>query len=296
MSNARNIAALLPAFILWVALPAHAQRWPMVSGWVTVQTETGCATGTEYQGRGEALFVIIARTDGSLFVTVTKGGWSTTEDRHFDLSVELDGRVYDAAGYENAVKEGRGGFRFSIDERFLGVIARASSIAFRREETTLESLSLDGSGAAIQVLRRCLAHAKATRTPEQREKDRSTIIPEDPFAREQLGGSLPTPGSAVSSRKLIPRGSPQSWITNDDYPAGALREEKQGTTGFQLDVDASGRVTNCTVTVSSGSTDLDSTACSLLKRRARFTPAIDAKGLAVPSSWESRFRWELPKD
>lgn len=97
------------------------------------------------------------------------------------------------------------------------------------------------------------------------------------------------------AKKLTPRGSPQSWVTNDDYPAAALRAEQQGTTGFRLDVDTNGRVTNCTVTSSSGSTVLDNTACSLLKRRARFNPAEDASGNKIPAAFSSRFRWELPK-
>jgi len=106
----------------------------------------------------------------------------------------------------------------------------------------------------------------------------------------------PPPAPPAVAKRLTPRGQPQSWVTNDDYPAGALRAEQQGTTGFRLDVDASGRVTNCTVTSSSGSSALDSTACSLLKRRARFNAAEDASGNKIPAAWSSRFRWELPKD
>ncbi len=103
------------------------------------------------------------------------------------------------------------------------------------------------------------------------------------------------PAPPKVAKKLTPRGSPQSWVTNDDYPAAALRAEQQGTTVFRLDVDASGKVTNCTVTGSSGSAVLDNTACSLLKRRARFNPAEDASGNKIPAVFASRFRWELPK-
>jgi protein TonB len=55
-------------------------------------------------------------------------------------------------------------------------------------------------------------------------------------------------------------------------------------------------VTNCTVTGSSGSALLDSTACSLLRRRARFTPAEDASGNKIPANYSGKFRWEIPKD
>lgn len=106
----------------------------------------------------------------------------------------------------------------------------------------------------------------------------------------------PPPAPPKVAKKLSPRGSPQSWVTNDDYPAAALRGEQQGTVSFRLDVDATGKVSNCSITSSSGSSLLDNTACSLLRRRARFTPAEDASGNKIPASWPSRFRWELPKD
>ena len=83
-------------------------------------------------------------------------------------------------------------------------------------------------------------------------------------------------------------------MTNDDYPAAALRSESEGTTGVRLDVDASGKVSNCTVTSSSGSSLLDNTACSLLRRRARFNPAEDASGNKIPASWPGRFTWKMP--
>lgn len=92
-----------------------------------------------------------------------------------------------------------------------------------------------------------------------------------------------------------PRGNPGSWANSNDYPSRALREEREGTTGFTVQVGANGRVTSCTVTRSSGSSDLDNTTCSLITRRARFKPATDGNGDAVASSWSSSVRWEIPK-
>jgi periplasmic protein TonB len=97
------------------------------------------------------------------------------------------------------------------------------------------------------------------------------------------------------AKQLQPR-NPGSWVTNDDYPSAAIRSEASGTTGFRLDVDASGKVSNCTVTSSSGNALLDSTACSLLKRRARFGPAEDSSGNKIPAVYTNRFRWELPRE
>ncbi|MCW3838032.1 energy transducer TonB [Sphingomonas canadensis] len=105
----------------------------------------------------------------------------------------------------------------------------------------------------------------------------------------------PAPPPKQAAKPATPRGQPGGWVTNDDYPPAARRAEQEGVTGFRLDVDAGGRVTNCTVTSSSGSAALDNAACSLLKRRAKFNPAEDTNGNKVPGSWSSRFRWQLER-
>lgn len=105
----------------------------------------------------------------------------------------------------------------------------------------------------------------------------------------------PPPPPAGPTTRAAPKGNPGSWVTNDDYPTRAMREERQGTTGFRLSVGPDGRATGCEVTSSSGSPDLDSTACSLLMRRSKFTPAME-NGKPVAGSYTGRMRWEIPKE
>ncbi len=104
------------------------------------------------------------------------------------------------------------------------------------------------------------------------------------------------PPPRFTAKAAVPKGNPGNWVTNDDYPSRALREEKQGVTGFRLSIGADGRVTGCDITSSSGSSELDSTACSLLTRRGRFSPATDGDGKPTTSSYSSRFRWVLQKE
>jgi protein TonB len=105
----------------------------------------------------------------------------------------------------------------------------------------------------------------------------------------------PPPPAPHQAEGVKPRGNPQGWVTNEDYPAAAMRSGESGTTSFRLSVGPDGRVTDCAVTGSSGSSTLDQTACRLLMRRARFSPAKDQNGQPMASSWASRFRWELPE-
>jgi TonB family protein len=88
--------------------------------------------------------------------------------------------------------------------------------------------------------------------------------------------------------------SPQSWITNDDYPVSALRWEREGSVGFVLHVSANGNVTDCSVIKSSGWSDLDTTTCDLLRSRARFDPARDRRGRRIPAQYKSRISWTIP--
>jgi protein TonB len=87
-----------------------------------------------------------------------------------------------------------------------------------------------------------------------------------------------------------------SLFSDEDYPASAVRAGESGATGFRLDVGTNGRVANCTVTSSSGSSALDSTTCRLLKSRARFTPATDNTGSATTDTVTGRIVWRLPAD
>lgn len=101
-------------------------------------------------------------------------------------------------------------------------------------------------------------------------------------------------GPPAVAKALKPRTPPGSWVTDEDYPPAAIRSESAGVTRFRLSVDATGKVTDCTVTGTSGSSLLDNTACSLLKRRARFSPAEDASGNKIPAPYPGSFRWKLP--
>lgn len=87
-----------------------------------------------------------------------------------------------------------------------------------------------------------------------------------------------------------------SLFSDEDYPASAVRSGESGATGFRLEVGANGRVTNCTVTASSGSSALDSTTCRLLRSRARFSPATDSSGGTTSDSVSGRIVWRLPAD
>ncbi|WP_380874576.1 hypothetical protein ACFB49_48890 [Sphingomonas sp. DBB INV C78] len=103
----------------------------------------------------------------------------------------------------------------------------------------------------------------------------------------------PKPSVAAPAKA---RGNPMSWVTTEDYPSRALREEREGTTAVAFEITTDGRIANCRVTASSGSPDLDDATCRNLTRRGRYTPAKDASGNAMESSDTRRVRWQMPQN
>ncbi|MDB5737300.1 MAG: energy transducer TonB [Sphingomonas bacterium] len=107
---------------------------------------------------------------------------------------------------------------------------------------------------------------------------------------------LPQPKTADFTTTVRPRGNPAEWVTTDDYPSSALRSGQEGRSVLRLDIGANGQPTACSVVQSSGSDDLDRTACRVLMRKARFTPAKDAQGEATTATYTSSVLWRIPKD
>jgi protein TonB len=109
---------------------------------------------------------------------------------------------------------------------------------------------------------------------------------------------LPSPPQPVAHTLKPARAKANlaSYVSDEDYPSNAIRNEEQGTTRFRLAVGPDGRVKDCTVTGSSGSSALDGTTCKLMRQRARFTPATDSAGKPTGDTVASAIRWVLPTD
>lgn len=104
------------------------------------------------------------------------------------------------------------------------------------------------------------------------------------------------PPPRFTPKAAVPKGNPGNWATSNDYPSRALREEREGTTGFRVTIGTDGKVIDCEITRSSGSADLDEATCSNIRRRARFTPATDGDGNPTTGSYSNSIRWVIPKD
>lgn len=78
-----------------------------------------------------------------------------------------------------------------------------------------------------------------------------------------------------------------------DYPNRAQREGREGTVTMRITIGGNGRVSNCSVTGSSGHSDLDSAACRGMQQYARFTPAKNAAGDEITATTSFAFTYQL---
>lgn len=94
------------------------------------------------------------------------------------------------------------------------------------------------------------------------------------------------------SRIVTPAKLKSGAITNNDYPASALRQSQSGITVTLVTISERGVITECRIIQTSAVSDLDKATCSLMKERFKFDPALDKDGKPVPS-WQTRaVRWQ----
>lgn len=88
---------------------------------------------------------------------------------------------------------------------------------------------------------------------------------------------------------------PPRWLRgrlrDSDYPRGLGEAGVRGRVGVRYVVETDGRVTNCSVTRSSGSSLLDDTTCALIEQRFRYDPARDRYGRPIRSNLIESYEW-----
>jgi TonB family protein len=79
-------------------------------------------------------------------------------------------------------------------------------------------------------------------------------------------------------------GDVRSVFSSDDYPDEAFSRSQEGAAQFLLFVEEKGGVAACHVLQPSGIPALDGMGCQVIRQRAKFKPALDAKGRPIRSS------------
>lgn len=91
--------------------------------------------------------------------------------------------------------------------------------------------------------------------------------------------------------------TPPRWrkgrLKDSDYPKGLGEGGISGTVTVRYLVVETGRVADCDIVKSSGSTELDNTTCRLIRERFRFDPSRDGVGRPVAAYLLENHSWSV---
>ncbi|AJA07425.1 hypothetical protein SKP52_02450 [Sphingopyxis fribergensis] len=269
----RGIVALVTA--LGISTPAQAS-------WEVIRGDGACAISAQWDDDGGTRATLVEMADGAVALGLQNSNWSIKEGEIYPLTVAFDRDLYSVKATGFSDSEGRG-FRFSAGRDLAVAFGAASSLIILRDggnPTTVLAVKLIGSRAAIERMKPCMATVRREKAREQAAADalqrKRDIVPADPFFEPEAA---------------IPIGNAGRWATNDDYPAAAMRERREGDAQFKVTVDRLGAPTDCEIISSSGHADLDAATCSLVLRRSRFNTAPDTQGSRF---YRNRIRWRVP--
>jgi TonB family protein len=173
------------------------------------------------------------------------------------------------------------GRRIDDQDRYsLALSFEPEQLATLTATTALELVAEDGAILAIAL-------TPADPAPIKSCLDANNVpaaAPGDPLTRRSYTFVPLEPNQPL---RLRHRGDPGPM-----YPEAALREEREGSSRVAITVSASGRITECSVIVSSGHEDLDAASCRAARQSA-YLPETNAAGEPVDSKREQALNWVI---
>jgi TonB family protein len=152
------------------------------------------------------------------------------------------------------------------DATFLDRLAASSGVSVEHDGKVLTQMDLPGSDKAVSALRSCV----------------DGVL-------KQWGIDT----AALSALQRQPELLEQRWYRPSDYPKQAFRNGMSGTVVLKFQVDAEGRVSNCTAVASPDHDAFDEDSCELLTKRARYRPALDSSGRPVAVTMVTDMEWSI---
>lgn len=178
MSLAVLFLALSPLPVA-AGAPDYAAR--KVGDWTVAAARDGdgCFVTRTFPRDGATTVLMGVSGDGSSRLTMLNANWSIRPRDRLTLDYALGARRFAGQFAVGIVADGKRGFVSSFGSGFPALFARAATLSVAKGDVPVERLALDGSGAAVAELRRCIAAAAA---PASERRTDSTTIPRDPFA------------------------------------------------------------------------------------------------------------------
>lgn len=180
-----GLLALLIA-VGFAGVPADARDYPLrtVGGWAIASSRdgSGCFLTKEYDGSGGTTLLLGLDADGTNRLTILNANWSITPRDRLTLDFRLSNASFPRHAAVGIASDGKRGFVTSFGTRFPAHFAASRSLQIFRGDVPVARLALEGSGAAVGELRKCVDAQRKGRGSSPSGSDSSGSIPVDPFA------------------------------------------------------------------------------------------------------------------
>ena len=255
---------LLPVFILAaVAAQESSSNQPI---WTWDRETMSCALREDLSSDGGTFE--IGRTPGNSEIWVSLIESAKSGDVHGDyrdgrIRVDPDGNFAAEVNVRTGVLHRRDVRRVdatTYDQSFLAKFSKAKAIEFWHQELGTVRVPIASAATAVRALQEC---------EDQKMRDWGI----DPVRWKSLK-SPPIPLEHWSK-----------WLNDFDYPLEAISFSVEGGVVARLNVTADGKVSDCEVMNPSKYKGFEASACYALKKRGRFSPALDANGNPVASTY-----------
>jgi hypothetical protein len=181
-----GLSALAFAGGLVAVAPAAAAGYAPqdVGGWTVAASKDGkgCFVTKEYERAGATTLLLGVDLDGTNHLTVLNANWSIKPKDRLELTFRLSNDSFPKHFAVGMTSAGKQGFVTSFGDKFPARFAASQTLQIFRGDLPVERLSLEGSGAAVAELRRCLDVQRTKPSASADEKEPSDSIPRDPFA------------------------------------------------------------------------------------------------------------------
>ena len=160
---------------------AAAQGYPArtVSGWTVAASQDGegCFVTRTYARPGDTTVLLGLDRSGANHLSVLNANWSIAPWSPYPPLVRRKVSFSLFCGAIGIRSDGKQGFVTSFESKFPGYFAASRILHIWRGDVPVEQLDLEGSGAAVAELRKCVAGQRGTGA-----KPKGDAIPRDPFA------------------------------------------------------------------------------------------------------------------
>jgi periplasmic protein TonB len=164
---------------------ALARDWPDAGGYEIHEGDEFCFLTADYKGPGESTLSLAIRRDGTPVLMVLNYNWSAEKgEKYRDISFRLDGEEYGDGVATGAAISGKNGFMQPMNPDFLPHFVKSTYLHVYKADKLIDRLDLEGSAAAVAVVRRCVAYVDGLRRAEERERKRYEDLPTDPFSKK----------------------------------------------------------------------------------------------------------------